>query len=221
MAPARVALARVVALAGAYPRRRYRTLAGVRVCTSGAPAGGNAARPGCACTSGGARGIGRPEVIVGELVTLDEAAVRVDRSRDTIRRWLRAGRLTRYEGTAPARGGTPPVLVDVDELGALVVELGLEAEPPRRSAPDVDRGASHAAELAAVRALADARVALAEAAGRAAVAEAEARLAREALADARADRDAWRDRAAALEAELAAARSLAGGTAWWRRLLPG
>ena len=165
----------------------------------------------------------RREVSVGELVTVDDAARRVDRSRDTVRRWLRAGRLTRHAGPVPSHGGSAPVLVDVEELLALVVSLGLEADPPRRGGPAVvDRAAGLAVELAAARAVADARVELAQVLGRAAVAEAEARLAREALADLRGDRDAWRDRANALEAELAAARSLVvGGTSWWRRLLPG
>lgn len=156
---------------------------------------------------------------MADLVTLNEAARRVDRSRDTIRRWLRDGRLTRHEGDQPPHGGSAPVLVDVDELGRLVVALGLEADPPRRGAPAAP---DRAGELEGERALADLRVALAEALGRAAVAETEARLARDALADARVDRDAWRERAVALEAALEAARTTpGGGGGWWRRLLTG
>ena len=161
-----------------------------------------------------------------ELVSLADAARSVDRSRDTVRRWLRAGKLTRHEGPRPAAGGSRPVLVDLDELRRLVVELGLEAEPVRRggSSPAVDvagaRAAELAAELAAVRELAELRVELAELRGRLALADREAHLAREALADARADRDAWRDRVAGLEAELGALR-VAAGAPWWRRLLTG
>lgn len=163
-----------------------------------------------------------------ELVTLDEAARAVDRSRDTIRRWLRAGRLTRREGELPAGGGSRPVLVDLDELRRLVVELGIEAEPGRREreahppagAVRPSREAELAAELAAAREVAALRVELAELRGRVALAEREAHLAREALADLRMDRDAWRDRTAALEAELAAVRA-AGAASWWRRLLTG
>ena len=161
-----------------------------------------------------------------ELVSVGDAARAVDRSRDTVRRWVRAGKLTRHEGPLPAGGGSRPVLVDLDELRRLVVELGLEAEPmrPGGASPAVDLGRSReaelAAELAAAREVAALRVELAEVRGRLALAEREAHLAREALADARTDRDAWRDRVTALEAELAAVRA-AGGAPWWRRLLTG
>lgn len=158
------------------------------------------------------------EVTVGELVSVVEAARAVDRSRDTVRRWVRSGRLTRHLGTSPAGGGSPPVLVDLDELRRLVVALGLEPEPARVTpapspALDVSGGALRD-ELAALR------VELAEVRGREALAQREAHLAREALLDARTDRDAWRGRVEALEAELGATRALAR-VPWWRRLLTG
>lgn len=158
------------------------------------------------------------EVTVGELVSVVEAARAVDRSRDTVRRWVRSGRLTRHLGISPAGGGSPPVLVDLDELRRLVVALGLEPEPARVTpapspALDVSGGALRD-ELAALR------VELAEVRGREALAQREAHLAREALLDARTDRDAWRGRVEALEAELGATRALAR-VPWWRRLLTG
>ncbi len=118
------------------------------------------------------------------------------------------------------------MLVDLDELRRLVVELGLEADPPRPGGPSpaVDVGrtreAELVAELAVAREVAALRVELAELRGRVALAEREAHLARENMADLRTDRDAWRDRVTALEAELAAVRA-AGGAPWWRRLLSG
>ena len=159
---------------------------------------------------------------MGELVSVGDAARAVDRSRDTVRRWVRAGKLTRHEGPLPAGGGSRPVLVDLDELRRLVVELGLDADPPRPGVPSpaMDVGRGREAELAAELAVAAVRVELAELRGRLALAEREAHLAREALADVRADRDAWRDRVTAAEAELKALRA-AGGAPWWRRLLSG
>ena len=114
------------------------------------------------------------------------------------------------------------MLVDLDDLRRLVVELGLEADPPRPGGPSpaVDVGRTREAELVAELAVAAVRVELAELRGRLALAEREAHLARENMADLRTDRDAWRDRVTALEAELAAVRA-AGGAPWWRRLLSG
>ena len=158
------------------------------------------------------RGTVGAEVTVGELVSVVDAARAVDRSRDTVRRWVRAGRLTRHLGPLPAGGGSAPVLVDLDELRRLVVALGLEAEPVRVAAAPAPPPARD--EIGALR------VELAEVRGREALAQREAHLAREALLDARTDRDAWRARVEALEAELGATRALAR-VPWWRRLLTG
>lgn len=183
---------------------------------------------GCACTGGNGgcawvcvhtRGTVGAEVTVGELVSVVDAARAVDRSRDTVRRWVRAGRLTRHLGPLPAGGGSAPVLVDLDELRRLVVELGLEAEPVRVTAAPAPPPARD--EIGALRdELAALRVELAEVRGREALAQREAHLAREALLDARTDRDAWRARVEAMEAELGATRALAR-VPWWRRLLTG
>lgn len=54
-----------------------------------------------------------------ELVTTQLAATMAGVSRRTVRRWISSGRLTRHEGATGSRGGSPPVLVDVDEVMAL------------------------------------------------------------------------------------------------------
>lgn len=155
-----------------------------------------------------------------DLAPLADAARTVDRSPSTLRRWIRGGELTRHEGEALTPGASPPVLVSLSELHALVVRLGAEPAPPRPAPRPVT---APSGGLAAVRL----EVTIAELRGELAVARVElaaaradgARLAAH-VADLRDERDELRGRLAAAEAELAAARTLAR-VPWWRRLLTG
>ena len=61
-----------------------------------------------------------------DLVPIAEAARAVDRSKDTVRRWLRTGALRRWEGARPAHGGSLPVLVSLTELRTLAVVAELD-----------------------------------------------------------------------------------------------
>jgi len=63
-----------------------------------------------------------------ELITLQDAAARSERSVATLRRWLRQGKLTRHESQPPAHGGSGRVLVDSKELLTLLAASG---QPPR------------------------------------------------------------------------------------------
>ena len=163
----------------------------------------------------------------GDLVTIAEAARAVDRSRDTVRRWLRTGALRRWEGARPAHGGSPPVLVSLAELHTLAVVAELEPEPARRGpvppAGDVDEVAELRAALVAERhrgELADLRAELGRVTAERDGALRELASARSDLTDARAERDHWRELAAASTAERTAIAALAG-VPWWRRLIGG
>ena len=164
-----------------------------------------------------------------DLVPIAEAARAVDRSKDTVRRWLRTGALRRWEGERPAHGGSLPVLVSLAELRTLAVVAELDPDPPRRGAAPVLRvgEVDHVAELRAELVAERHRAVVAEI--RADLARSEAQLQAAArdltrlhadVADARAERDRWRDRCEAAERE---GRELAtaAGLPWWRRLLTG
>jgi len=58
------------------------------------------------------------------LVPMSEAAAMSERSVATIRRWIKAGKLTRHQEAAPARGGSARVLVDSTELMKLLANTG-------------------------------------------------------------------------------------------------
>ena len=167
----------------------------------------------------------------GDLVTIAEAARAVDRSRDTVRRWLRTGALRRWEGARPAHGGSPPVLVSLAELHMLAVVGELEPAPPRRGPPaapvapvgEVDEVAELRAALVAERhrgELAELRADLARVTAERDALERERTALRSDLADARSERDRWREVAEAATAERTALATLAG-VPWWRRLLGG
>jgi hypothetical protein len=172
-----------------------------------------------------------------DLVSLELAARLATRDTRTIRRWLTSGRLTRHEGTPPARGGPRPVLVSRSELLAYLAQSAVEPRPsrlatpapsvtPGRALPDPARPADPsplAAELEVVRLRGELEAA--RLAGR--IAELEARLGATLdlvtrvegqLAEARLDLQAAADRATRAEAEARALRAL-GGIPWWRRLL--
>lgn len=165
-----------------------------------------------------------------DLVDLATAARTVDRSSVTIRRWIRSGALRRYEGQAPAHGGSPVVLVSQAEVHRHAVVAGLDHEPPRapRAPPRAPSGAGdevtelrfavererHRAEVAEIRADLARSEAEREAAAR------DLTRLRVDVADARAERDRWRERCEAAEREGRELATMAGRS-WWKRLLTG
>ena len=160
-----------------------------------------------------------------ERLTMGEAARAADRSEATIRRWIRQGKLTRYEAPAPAHGGSAPVLLDRAELHALLVVEAKQPHEPRADSPTnppatpppgdgVSTGDGLRVELERTRGL----LALAELRAELEGERAARRAAETLAADLRSDRDAWRDRADAATAEARALRA-ALGLPWWRRLL--
>jgi len=62
-------------------------------------------------------------------LTLEQAATLAERSRSTLRRWLRDGRLTRHEAKGPNHGGSPAVLIDRAELVAHLLTSGATPRP--------------------------------------------------------------------------------------------
>lgn len=162
---------------------------------------------------------------MAELVTVADAAKRVGRSVSTVRRWLRDGALTRYEGEAPAHGGSASVLVDADELHALVVTSGAHPAPGGGRSPSPGLGLRDEGEVARLRAelveaRADARVARAELDAAQRIADAERGAVARTLAALEAHLADERGHRVAAEAERDALRVQLGGS-WWRRLLPG
>ena len=180
-----------------------------------------------------------------DLVTLAEAARFAERSEPSMRRLVRSGLITRYDGPPSPGGGSPPILVSRQELqGYLITSNQRPRNRPGIAQVTTDRsgairsgdqvgGTGDTPQLTAIlreRLLAmDERIRLteqlAEANARAITSERDAALAQvrllsEELDRTRRDRDDWRDRHDAREAELTALRTQAGGS-WWRRLLPG
>ena len=167
----------------------------------------------------------------GDLVPLDVAARSVDRSRDTVRRWVRSGALRRWDGETPSHGGSPPALVSLVEVHRLAVVGGLDVAPARRvsHSPAVGTPAP-ADEVAALRLelqrerhrveLAEIGAELARVKAERDGLERERAALRSDLADARTERDRWREVAEAATAERTAIAALAG-VPWWRRLLGG
>lgn len=165
-----------------------------------------------------------------DLITLREAADLTQRAPRTLRRWLEAGRLRRWEGTPPSGGGSAPVLLSRAEVLGV---LATTDQPPRVETPARPGGAAsevgdqrllHLVEVEGARRVAEAR---AEGLERmVAMMEAEVRELRQALAAARDDVRLAGDRAGAAEAEARALRAELGkvtGAAdrpgWLRRLL--
>jgi len=62
------------------------------------------------------------------MCTLPDAAAASKRSVATIRRWIRAGDLTRHEGASPAKGGSRCVMVDREELFTLLTNRNQSAQ---------------------------------------------------------------------------------------------
>jgi polyhydroxyalkanoate synthesis regulator phasin len=59
-----------------------------------------------------------------ELITLAAAAKFSERSQKTLKRWLKAGSLTRHEAATSTRGGSPRILIDKAELQTLLIAKG-------------------------------------------------------------------------------------------------
>lgn len=182
-----------------------------------------------------------------DLVPLADAAAAVHRSVATLRRWMRDGRVRRWEGVAPAHGGSPPALVSLAEVveqagvlahvsGAHGGVTGVQATgvQGRVAAAQPPPEAVDVAEVEALRrdletARADAAAARVEAADR------EVRALRQRMTDLEAARDDWRrrhdevraqldvaqDEGARLRAELARARAERDAVPYWRRWLAG
>lgn len=159
-----------------------------------------------------------------DLITLREAADLTQRAPRTLRRWLEAGRLRRWEGTPPSGGGSAPVLLSRAEVLGV---LATTDQPPRVETPARPGGAAsevgdqrllHLVEVEGARRVAEAR---AEGLERmVAMMEAELRDLRLQAAGLRDDLRVSRERVTAMEAELRAERSRSReGGGLWRRLL--
>lgn len=165
-----------------------------------------------------------------DLVSLRDAATMVERDKRTLRRWVQAGKLERFEGPPPDNGGSGVTLVRRSELLALVASTGQEprrtlAETPvtpslagmdNKGADVPDNGGDVAVELQRLRgelALARLQAELAAiAVERDTLAQRleastgrlqdESRRHLDLAADLRAERDEWKDRHDAVRAEL-------------------
>lgn len=155
-----------------------------------------------------------------DLVSLKEAAQRVDRAPSTLRDWIRSGELKAYqgEGTHPKNR---PTLVSVAELHSLVVTTGKAAAPGRRPPVADEEIEDLRAKLARTEAELRALQATVESERRATEMATHAlQMVEQFSGDLRASLERERARADGAEAELRALR-VVGSLPWWRRLLPG
>ena len=154
-----------------------------------------------------------------DLVDYVEAAQLVDRSRNTVRWWVRDGHLRSWlevEGKSNSRR-----MVSRQELQALVVQQGKLADPPRRPPLSEPTPGPSPAEV-------ELRVKVAESEGlklaleaersRSAALEMAARAAEERAEVERMRAAEWKDRSEALTAELTELR-VRSGLSWWQKLL--
>lgn len=152
----------------------------------------------------------RPE----DLLDYDEAARVVDRSRDTIRAWVRSKELQSWPADEQKQNAKK--LVSKAELMSLVVQARKVAAPggPHRVVPEVSK-----AELETERLKVSGLEALVVALkGQIGALEGQLGAEKERGEVERLRANEWKDRAAGLEAELMALRA-ASGSPWWRRLL--
>ena len=180
-----------------------------------------------------------------DLVPLADAARMSERSTRTLRRWVTAGKLQRFEGPPPDNGGSGVALVSASAVHALVITEGQSARQAElvtggHTAGQVQgRGVSERPDImdtrqdSAAAELAELRGRIVEAELRGQVATLRAELASQAdrmadlrgqVTDARATAEDWRARHDAARAELDALRSTLhqrDGVPWWRRLLGG
>ena len=171
-----------------------------------------------------------------ELITLKAAGELVGKSPSTIRRWVRAGKLTRHEGVQVSGGGSPPVMVAKHQLLAHVGSSeGVQSDEqvsnghvqPSSRTPmqvstqrpeDAVRIAELEGQVNTLRAQLEAATSRME--SERASHEAQLRDLRQSLHEARSDVTDWRDRHDRAAAELRTLRETSGRS-WWRRLLPG
>lgn len=175
------------------------------------------------------------------LVALHEAAAMAERNHRTLRRWIKEGKLTRHEGES-ANGGTPPLLIDKNELLKLLVNQqprkeNLTEDPKQGEAQKTQKQDQwtwqpHLAEMQMKVIQAEAATEIAKAEGRIISLEVELSGVRDRLISLerqlveereRSNRKdleigEWKGRYDAKEAELSALRAQKG-LSWWNRLL--
>ena len=172
-----------------------------------------------------------------ELVPVADAAKTIGKSPATIRRWIRAGKITRHEGQTPVHGGSPPAMVVLSEVVAMAGAMGsirVDAPPVQTARPPGDHQPFTVPDSSPD--IADLRVELAIAQGAVQVAqverdslerqlEAEREAHRREAAELRhqvdhhrlASKD-WQDRYDRAAAELRAVMQR-DGLPWWRKLI--
>lgn len=155
-----------------------------------------------------------------DLISVEDAARRVDRSKSTIRAWVRSGELPGYRED-PAHPENSRLLVSTADLMALVVVTGKTANPGRPPATKVTVEEAAPDVSAIKQELETLRAGMIEAL-RGNVAALEGRIAdlNRAVEAERTRAEEWRARALGAEAEREALRR-EKGLPWWRRLLGG
>ena len=183
-----------------------------------------------------------------QLISISEASSMSERDVTTIRRWVRAGKLTAHVGPVAARGGRASTLIDrVELMSHLVISGAQPREIEKLSNENDDLVTKGHSRSVGDRTIFSAELEAAELRGRLVAAEAlrdvarltaegdglrrqaedlrvqvesERRRADELHAELRSDLMDSRDHIKALRAELSALRALGGGS-WWTRLLGG
>lgn len=82
-----------------------------------------------------------------DLIPMSEAERISERSRPTLRRWVKSGELNRWEGESPAHGGSPIALVSRSELLGLLVQKGQQPRTESDRALKADGGRSKSTRL--------------------------------------------------------------------------
>jgi transposase len=165
-----------------------------------------------------------------ELLTLKAAGDLVGKSASTIRRWVRAGKLTRHEGVQVSGGGSPPVMIEKYQLLTFVGTTTPLQPTVEVSTTGVQLGSRSGVQLSTERA-----VRVAELEGEVSTlkarldscmetlerertaSETQVRNLLQQLFEARSDLVDWRERHDAVTSEMKAL----SGRSWWRRMLPG
>lgn len=157
-----------------------------------------------------------PDTRPTDLIAVDDAARRVDRSKSTIRAWVRSGALVGYRED-PMHPENSRLMVSVSALQSLVVVTGKVANPGRPQVPAADDVSPDVVSLKAE--LEVARMGIADALrGQVDVLEGRVQDLLHAVQAERTRAEEWRGRALSAEAEREALRK-EKGLPWWRRLL--
>jgi hypothetical protein len=167
-----------------------------------------------------------------KLLTVKEASVIAERSDKTVRRWIRQGKLKKYEQGSEG-GGSPLVLIDQAELLNLLVSTGqAPVDHPHDQVSDHPHDhpvapSMEVQELQMRLLKSEAATVQAELQGALNTAQTELELwktrARESETReqaARSEIQEWKDRHDQLAAELKVLRAQQG-LSWWQKLLPG